>query len=470
MFLLDKNSKQPLVSQLYNQIKERILSGEMAKGVRLKSVRAFARELNISRNTVENTYQQLVSEGYIDSKPCSGYFVAALDPLWAAAQEAKADDVVCADASGDDGCIDFNPASLSPDAFPLTLWRKLLAECVEEERYRLSVYSDSQGDSGLRREIKKYLATSRGVSCEPEQIVICAGTAQGLTLLCQILKQTYSAIAMEEPGYYTARSVFCNHSFQILPIAVGPDGIDIRQLKQSAGKVVYVTPSHQFPLGYVMSIANRFKLLQWAEETNGVIIEDDYDSELCYYGQPIPSLQGLNPAGRIVYLGTFSKSLSPALRASYMVLPWPLLAEYKKMFRDYQSPVSLLTQSVLEKFISRGHWERHLRKIRVTYRKKHDAVLKALENTFDNRVSVISKGAGLHIPLAISADLSDLELVDYARKAGVRTYPLSACSAVGTPWMGVRLGFGSVSDEDIEKGIKLLHSAWFTPFSKKLYQ
>jgi len=461
MIHLIKRGLQPLNTQIYSQIKAKILSGELAESTRLQSVRYFAHEHNISRNTVEISYQQLLAEGYIESKPRSGYYVSAIDTAFSASREAMIGNEYYEDKANHNSCIDFNPANLSPDIFPLKIWRKLLADCAKENLYQLSIYNNPQGEIGLRREIQKYLARSRGVLCDLEQIVICAGTTQSLSILCQILQQSHSTIAMEEPGYYTARAVFTNHSLNILPITVKNDGIDTRQLAKSNSQLVYVTPSHQFPLGYVMSIANRFKLLQWAEEKNGIIIEDDYDSELCYNGQPIPSLQGLNPKGRIVYLGTFSKSLSPALRISYMVMPWNLLQQYKNMFKNYQSLVPLLDQNTLERFINQGYWDKHLRKIRVTYKRKHDILVNAIEKHFGSKATIISKGAGLHISIKILSTIIDTELADCANKSGICVYPISSCSIGEPSYMGIRLGFGSIADENIEKGVKLLHSAWF---------
>ncbi len=229
-------------------------------------------------------------------------------------------------------------------------------------------------------------------------------------------------------------------------------------LKASGSAIVYVTPSHQLPMGRVMPVANRLKLIEWAESGGNLIIEDDYDSELRYLGRPIPSLQGLCPTANIVYLGTFSKILSPALRASYLVLPHSLLSEYRRVFHGYFSTVSLLEQRTLAKFMEQGHFDRHIRRMRTIYKKKHDALIRAVDHYFGAKAVIIGQGAGLHVVLRLSGhSIGEPELIDRARQKGIRLIPFSSTYADGAPdSTTVFLGFGGMSPSEIEQGVRLL--------------
>ncbi|NTV48865.1 MAG: PLP-dependent aminotransferase family protein [Geobacteraceae bacterium] len=459
MFILNNSNPVPLYKQLYNQIREQILSGKLPADSRLPSVRDMAIELSASRNTVDGAYQELYAEGYIYSRPRSGYFVSALDQ-----------EVAPQDQSGKPGkndylpgppssfAYDFHPARLDPESFPTELWRKCFVEGLRRNSQQLVQYGDPQGDWGLRCSIKSYLERSRGVLCDPDQIVICSGLQQSLDIVSHILKESHSVVAVENPGYHLPRSVFHSHSYTIFPVPVGSSGIDLNHLKGSNSTIAYVTPSHQMPLGYVMPVANRLALIEWAESDGKYIIEDDYDSELRYHGKPIPSLQGLRPTGNIIYSGTFSKILSPSLRLSYMVLPYSLLATYRKFYRAYFPSVSLLEQRSMENFMEQGHWERHIRRMRVLYKKKHDTLLRAVETHFGKRAVVIGQGAGLHVVMMLPAtSYGEAEVIDRARQKGIRLFPFSEFHVVGQPQATtLLLGFGGMNGSEIEQGIAIL--------------
>lgn len=459
MFILDSSSPVPLYKQLYNQIREHILSGKLPAESRLPSVRDMASELSASRNTVDGAYQELYAEGYIYSRPRSGYFVSALDQ-----------EVAPQATSGKPGkndylpgppswfAYDFHPARLHPESFPTELWRKCFIEGLRRDSRQLVQYGDPQGDWGLRCSIQSYLERSRGVTCDPDQIIVCTGLQQSLEIIAQILKGSYSVVAVENPGYHLPRSVFQNHGYTIFPVPVGQGGIDLDYLKGSNSTVVYVTPSHQLPLGYVMPVANRLALIEWAESAGRFIIEDDYDSELRYHGKPIPSLQGLRPSGNIVYTGTFSKILSPALRLSYMVLPYSLLATYRELYRAYFPSVSLLEQRTMAHFMEQGHWERHIRRMRMIYKKKHDILLRSVATHFGSRAVVTGQGAGLHVVLMLPDTLhSETEIIDRARQRGIWLYPFSDFHVTGQPEAAtLLLGFGGMKSCEIEEGIAIL--------------
>jgi GntR family transcriptional regulator / MocR family aminotransferase len=459
MFILKSSDSIPLYKQLYSQIREHILSGKLPAGSRLPSIRQLANELATSCNTVDGAYQELYAEGYICSRPRSGYFVAALDqevaPHPSSGKPGKKDRLP---PSPPRFTYDFHPARLDPESFPTELWRKCLIEGLRRNSQELSQYGDLQGDWGLRCSIQSYLEKSRGVTCDPEQVIVSSGLQQSLEIVAQLLKGDHAALAVENPGYHLPRAVFQNHGYSILPVPVGQSGIDLNRLRSGSATIAYVTPSHQLPLGYVMPVANRLALIEWAESGGRYIIEDDYDSELRYQGNPIPSLQGLRPGGNIIYSGTFSKILSPALRLSYLVLPYSLLATYRERSRSFNCPVSLVEQRAMACFMEHGHWERHIRRMRTVYKKKHDLLLRSVEATFGNRAVVIGQGAGLHVVIRLpESPYSEAEIMKQVREKGMRLVEFSEFYVTGRPeTVTLMLGFGGMNDSEVEQGITLL--------------
>jgi len=459
MFILNHHDPLPLYKQLYTQIREQILSGKLRADAKLPSVRDLSIELSASRNTVDGAYQELHAEGYIYSRPRSGYFVSALDqevaPPSRSVQTNKSDYLPGPPSFF---AYDFHPARLDPKSFPTELWRKCFIEGLRRSSSQLVEYGDPQGDWGLRSSLQSYLERSRGVICDPEQIVICSGLQQSLDIVAHLLQEKHSVVAVENPGYHLPRSVFQSHAYTIFPVPVGAGGMDLNLLKASPSTIAYVTPSHQLPLGYVMPVANRLALIEWAEAGENFIIEDDYDSELRYHGKPIPSLQGLRPGGNIIYSGTFSKILSPALRLSYMVLPYALLATYRQLYRPYFPSVSLLEQRSMAIFMEQGHWERHIRRMRMIYQKKHDLLLRSIETHFGKRAMVIGQGAGLHVVMVLpETPYSEGEILDRARQKGLQLFPFSEFHVTGQPEATtLLLGFGGMSGSEIEQGIAIL--------------
>lgn len=463
MFILNNNDPAPLYRQLYNQIREHVLTGKLPADYKLPSVRDLAAELSTSRNTVEAAYQELYAEGYIYSRHRSGYFVSVLDQDLAPAVPREKSRHPRKQEPAANYLYDFHPARLDPESFPTALWRRCYLESLRESAGALAQYGDREGDKSLRSNIREYLERSRGVICDEEQIVISPGLQHSLELVVHLLKDRHASVAVENPGYHLPRAVFSNNGLQIVPVAVRPTGLDIDQLKSCGSSIVYVTPSHQLPMGYVMPVANRLKLIDWAESGGNLIIEDDYDSELRYHGKPIPSLQGLRPEGNIVYLGTFSKVLSPALRLSYLVLPRTLLAGYRREYRDYFSSVPLLEQRTMAKFMEEGHWSRHVRRMRIIYQKKHDTLLKAIERHFGDRARVIGAGAGLHVVLELTArNPGEAEIIRRAQSKGMHLIPFSATCVDQEPASTLLLvGFGGMSATQIEQGIALLAEICF---------
>lgn len=353
MYKFDNNS--PLYIQLYEQMKNEI-KNVLKAGVKLPSIRKIANDYKLSKTTIQTAYNQLCCEGYIQSIEKSGYYVCEeIYQKFNSKIENKKDEI----KEEKNYKINFFPASLDKNSFPKQIWLKLYNKVVKEDVH-YGVYSNFQGDYELRKEIKKYLLNSRAVLCNTEQIVITNGFSNSMFVLTNILKKISNKVAIESPGYKVARKVFELSSFEINDIPVNKDGLDLNFLEKTDSKILYTTPSHQFPTGITMPIANRIKLINWAKKHNAFIIEDDYDSELSYYNRPIPSMQSLENSDRVIYLGTFSKALSPALRVSYIVLPNCLLDIYHDVFDFVFSQVPIDIQKTLTLFLKEGYWEKHL--------------------------------------------------------------------------------------------------------------
>lgn len=469
MIIINNESNVPLYLQVYNQLKEKIIIGQIPAAGKLPSTRKLSTTLNVSRNTVENAYQQLCSEGYIEGKAGSGFVALELDCIeiskpavgeFKEVEEHKK--IVHKENSNNNYKYNFCYGGLSASDFPLNLWKKVSNKCLSSISVEnLTSYKATKGELDLRIELMKYLAESRGVSCNPEQIIITSGMEYSLSLLCQLFRGDFDQIALEDPGYRGARNIIINNGYDVIPIGLKKDGINLEELESSSAKIVYVTPSHQFPTGFVMSIQKRLKLLNWATRKQGFIIEDDYDSEFRYNSRPIPSLQGIDSNGCVIYIGTFSKSFSPSLRLNYMILPPLLLEKYDKLFNRYQSSVPFIQQKIIQQFMHLGHWDRHLRKICLTNKKKHDILINTIHKLMGDKVIIHGKDAGLHILLEFNNGLSENELIERAKNSGVLVSPVS------TFWMRpdkysdnmILLGYGDMTEDEIVEGIKVLKNA-----------
>jgi GntR family transcriptional regulator/MocR family aminotransferase len=458
MFILNNKEATPLYQQLYLQIRDRIVSGELPAHYKLPSIRDMATGLATSRNTVEGAFQELCAEGYIYSQSRSGYFVSYIDQVLASSSQADHPQQDLHPKLAERYRFDFHPARLDPEIFPASLWRKCLTDCLRTNAGDFSQYSEPQGEWGLRCNLQFYLARSRGVHCTPDQIVICSGLQHSLEIVAQLIRGRHQSVAIENPGYHLPRDVFHNNGFNIIPVDVGTGGLNMETLRSTFSTVAYITPSHQMPLGYVMPVANRLELISWSKTGERLIIEDDYDSELRYIGRPISSLQGLCSDGNIIYQGTFSKVLSPALRLSYMVLPHSLLNDYNQLFQNHFCQVPLIIQKAMINFIERGHWEQHIRRSRNFYKKKHEIMLQAIDQNFGRKAKVIGQGAGLHIVLELTESLTDeLGFVERAKQKGIRLLPFSEFYVSGEPEANkLFLGFGGMRINEIQKGVETL--------------
>jgi GntR family transcriptional regulator/MocR family aminotransferase len=453
VYLLDQKSKIPLYIQLYEELKNDVISN-YGIGDKLLSIRKVASTYNLSKTTVESAYRQLYAEGYVDSVPKSGYIV--IDTYY---DGFKSQNIKSQTPKSETKKYkyDFFPARLSKDSFPLKLWKRLFAKAIDDS-LDFGAYHDGQGELGLREEIAKYLNDSRGVNCSEEQIVICGGFSDSMGLLAKLIKPKYTHFGMENPGYHIARRVFEEYGYEVEKIGVDKNGIKLEELQNSNARLVYITPSHQYPTGVAMPIANRLKLLEYINEEDGFIIEDDYDSELSYSNRPIPSLQGLDGFDRVIYLGTFAKSLSPALRVSYMVLPNRLLPLYKESYDVHFPRVSITTQKTLELFMSEGHWERHLRKIRTINKKKHNLMRDLLKEKLGDTMKIVSQGGGLAILINPTVAFDWEKFKELAEEKEIKLY--FAKERSGGDFEAIRMGFGGFSEVEIIEVVEVFVGVW----------
>ncbi|GLX67051.1 PLP-dependent aminotransferase family protein [Paenibacillus glycanilyticus] len=459
---LDKQSEIPLYQQLFHYLKGQIESGLLKENERLPSIRQMSAYLSVSKNTVETAYQQLLAEGYVHSRLRSGLYVMALEKLEGAVEQKRVKTGPIMDPAAKlPHAINFEYGDVELEHFPVRLWKKCLVDALEECTVEVYGYGDRQGHAGLRGEIAKYLYQARGVVCSQEQIFLSAGTQTTISLLAQLLPLPRD-IAMEEPGYHGVRTVLLNMGRNMIPIPLDSDGISTEYLKQCEAKTVYVTPSHQFPLGMIMPVQNRIKLLQWAYEQDGYIIEDDFDSELRYQGQPIPALKALDTGDKVIYLGTFSKSFLPGIRLSYMVLPERVTQEYRNKLEAYSQSVSPLIQAAMYRFMKEGYFESHIRKMRKLYQSRHKLLLRTIQEQLGSQVEVIGERSGMHLLLDVHGRSSD-ELVMKALEHEVIVYTPRKhwLDAEACPPSYIMLGFGGLSEELIREGIGRLKQAWF---------
>ena len=458
----DSQSGIPLYEQIYQYIKEEIRQGKLAAGSRLPSTRVLAQNLRLSRSTTQMAYDQLLSEGYIESLPCKGYFICKIEELVEMRQKGNRPFVERRDPGRSRYEVDFSPRGIDLDSFPFNTWRKISRNTLVDDNKEMFAVGDPQGERSLRTAIGEYLHLARGVDCRPEQILIGAGSEYLLMLLSQILGSG-RRIAMENPTYKQAYKVLKGEGYPVVPVEMDRHGMDVGRLMESGADVAYVMPSHQYPTGIVMPVKRRQELLGWAYGgPDRYLIEDDYDSEFRYKGKPIPALQGLDRGGRVIYMGTFSKSIAPAIRVGFMVLPEHLLEIYRERAGFYLSTVSRIDQNILYQFITQGYYERHLNRMRAVYKGKHDALLAGLKE-LEDRFSIKGEYAGLHVLLTHRRGIPEKELVEQAAAFGVKVYGMSGCfirPAAEGDSSTVMLGYASLSEEEIQRGTALLDKAW----------
>lgn len=462
---LNIHIKQPLYQQLYLFITGEIKAGNLKEGERLPSKKSLCSYLKVSQSTIETAYEMLVAEGYVRAVPRSGYYVCALDILPKISGEKQPAAAIPKPAAPKKYRYDFSTGAVDTTTFPYSSWAKITKE-VMYQNPELLLHGDRQGDACLRQVLAKCLHEYRGVNCVPEQMIIGAGIEYLLDLVIQILDKN-SVFALENPGYDTTYKIIGNNNRRIEPIGLDGDGMLVEQLEQSGANVAYITPSHQFPMGGTMPIGRRTRLLKWANAaTNRYLIEDDYDSEFRSRARPIPALQGLDENGRVIYVGTFSRSIAPSIRAAYLVLPPELLMQYREKFGFSSSTVSRFEQHTLYRFIESGLYMRHLNRVGNLYKQRKEFLIEELTRVFGSRIQISGDNAGLHFLLHVNNGMSERELIESAARLGVKVYGLSAYdkSEQGAgdvcPKSTLVLGYAGLSEQELSEAVALLKKAW----------
>lgn len=430
---VDVTSGQPLYRQIYDSVRHAILLGRLAPGARLPAARVLAREIGVSRQTVVWAVDQLCAEGYLESRERSGIYVSSKLPenlLHArTTHKSKPRAKVSSARTSDTGAGSaraFRAGFPATDAFPWPLWARLSARQTRHMGAALADYASPAGYMPLRRAVAAHVAAARGVVCDAEQVVVTCGAQQALDLIARVLVRPGIEMWIENPAYPGARAAFAAAGAQLIPVPLDDQGISVKDglaLAGSAG-LVYVTPSHQFPLGITMSAARRLELLSWARHAGAWVIEDDYDSEFRYASRPLASLQGLDGGERVIYVGTFSKTLFPSLRLGYLVLPTALVDAFLAQRRTMDVHAATLGQAVLAEFMADGHFARHVRRMRTLYEERRDALFQALPRHTD-LIRPGSADAGMHIVGWLPDGVADTVIATRAADAGVETKPLS---------------------------------------------
>ena len=469
MIRADKESSVPLYRQVYESVRRDILDGVWKPGEKIPSIRNLMSDLDVSRNTVVNACQQLYAEGYIESRRGAGYFVSDISfdvlrrPGTGTAAPSRLEEP--REEQPRRFACDFSYGNLHPDTFPMNTWRKLANEVLGScSASNMTSYGDYRGDARLRYEIARYLERSRGVTCSIDQIVLTSGVQQTVERLLKLFDPSRNGFAMEEPGFQGVRTVAQDSGFRIETFPSDVPGDEwLAALAGRDFKIAYVTPSNQMPMGTYQTLDERMKLLELALEKDAYLLEDDYDSIYRFNMMPIPTLRSLDRWGRVIYMGTFSKVLSPALRIGYLVLPQELLARYCARFERYRCTVPWLEQETLRLFMQRGYLERHVRRIELDVRGRHDMLIAELERQMPPEMVVSGSESGLHLLAHVRNGMNQEQLAAAAELNGVRIMGTRRywSNPADAPDDLVMLGYASARKDEIPEGVRLLRKAWF---------
>ncbi|WP_210366789.1 PLP-dependent aminotransferase family protein [Bacillus sp. REN3] len=458
---IDRSLDIPLIRQIHQHIRERILSGHLKSGDKLPSTRELSAELKVSRNIVIEAYDQLAAEGFINSRTGAGTYVASgtfleqyrnASPFRLSGEDEKNNTA--------HNIIDFRSGIPALDLFPRKIWARLSSAIWNDTPPYTFGYDIPEGRMELRRALSLYLLKTRGVECHPDQIVITSGATQAMALVSKLLLSPGETVMMEDPITQDIQAIFESTGAQLYPIPVDKDGMMTSMLPlELSPRLVYVTPSHQFPLGGTLPIQRRIQLIHYSRKRNCYIIEDDYDSEFRYDGPPVSSLQGVEPA-RVLYIGSFSKILSPALRMGYLILPSQLIEEGRRLkwFSDLHTPS--IDQLVLAYFIQEGYLEKHIAKMKKIYKSRRDILIQCLESSFSNKVEILGHSTGLHLIAEFEEMPFSEEMLGKIEQFGVKVYSVQEHAIEkGKNLNQLILGYGHLNNEEIEEGVARLKQA-----------
>jgi GntR family transcriptional regulator / MocR family aminotransferase len=471
---VDRNPSKPLHRQVYDGFREAIVKGNLLSGQQVPSSRALAAELHISRIPVLNAYAQLLAEGYFESRAGSGTFVSGSLPhrqdRGAKAPSDRSKNRLPSRRSAKVSRLEgepwtygtgsFSVGQLAFDHFPFQIWSSLLTRHCRKVHAGSLNYGDPMGSKDLRETIATYLRTTRAVRCEARQIMIVSGSQQALDICARALLDPGSPVWIEDPGYSLLRSALILAGCELTPVPVDEEGLDVAAgiRKCRRAQAVFVTPSHQYPLGVTMSASRRFQLLNWAQSAGAWIVEDDYDSEYRYESMPIASLQGLDQNSRVIYIGTFSKTLFPSLRIGYMVIPQDLVRWFGDVRRVTDVCPPRLYQSALADFMREGHYARHIRKMKTLYGERRSALVEAIHTEFGSTLPVIGGEAGMHLVVMLPKDSDDQEISRRAAEQNLWLLPLSAAYLEKDSPRGLVLGFASTTAAEMPNAVRRLRS------------
>ncbi|MCI1965427.1 MAG: PLP-dependent aminotransferase family protein [Oscillospiraceae bacterium] len=447
---LNRELPAPLYQQLYHSIRRAVESGHLKAGQRLPSIRALANDLQISCTTVESAYQQLCVEGYLRAQPQRGYFVLEAqrpEPIRLTVPPGSPRRV-----AGPPVRYNFGSDCVDSANIDLKLWKRQIRDVLNRQEI-IASYGEHQGEYALRHALSAYSYGMRGVLASPDQIVIGAGTQPLLSILCGLLGDKDTAVAMEEPGFRQAEQVFSDCGFKVIKLPGDDDGPKMEALLSSGVKLAFISPSNRIRTGMSLPISRRMELLRWASECGGILIEDDHNGELRYRARPIPALQGMGGGQSVVYIGSFSKLLLPSVRIGYMALTPELLERYRRSAKNYNQTASKIEQLALANYIRSGQMERHLRHLRKLYSSKCSRLSRALKQAFGTTVSILLQETPLSMILTVQSDMKVEMLCDLALRRGVR---------VGTTQNGkkILLGFAGIPSDQIEEAVQCLYAAW----------
>ena len=453
----------PLYKCLYECIKNDISQGKLSSGEKMPSKRTLAKNLGVSTITVENAYDQLIGEGYMFARPKRGYFIADVSDIRVIKAPVHKELSIKLPPEQDESIFDFSSNRTDSGNFPFSIWAKLMRETISLREQELLSVSPCGGVRELREAIASHLSSFRGMNVDPDQIIVGAGTEYLYGLLVKLLG-TDKVYCVEDPGYKKISQIYeCNNA-KCLPVQMDEQGISVELIKKANAQIAHISPTHHFPTGITMPVNRRYELLAWANESSDrYIIEDDYDSEFRMNGHPIPPILSIDACEKVIYINTFSKSLTSTIRISYMVLPETLLPAYEENGRCFSATVSKTDQKILEEFMWSGAFERHLNRMRAQYKGKHDLLIRLLKE-FGREYTVSGENAGVHVLVHLPRGLSEAEAVQRAKEDGVRVYGLEryCIGAAADPAQGgtVLLGYAGLSEEEIAEAAAILKKCW----------
>lgn len=431
----------------------------------MPSSRALSANLLVSRSTIETAYDQLVAEGYIEPVAYKGYYVCEIEGMYfQKAEYTKQNNPEKTEIKQRRKLqkyrYDFALNGIAPESFPTHTWKQLAKQVLNDSTEEIFAQGNPYGEDSFREAIAEYLYHARGVKCEKSQILVGAGNDYLLMVLATLF-ECNKKVAMENPTYLSAWYDLKHTGCSMCTVKSDEMGICIEELEKTGADVVYVMPSHQFPMGTVMPLKRRMELLRWADENQTYIIEDDYDSEFRYKGKPIPALQGFDKNERVIYIGTFSKSIAPSIRISYMALPKKLMRYYQSRY-PFAVTISKVDQKIVELFLRNGHYERHLNRMRRLYKSKHDWILRWVKEEMSEICSCFGEHAGIHLLLRFHNGISEDEAVERAKSAGIRVYGLSEffVQEKKETEAVVLIGYATLTEEEIKEALQILSRIW----------